>query len=564
MDRERRLNRRRSPAVELLPMALLAGLALSLGCQVGPGAWNEKTPPGGIVATPQPLVVDVGEAVAVGAGVGPAAQTAPAPIGSAPAGSAPAGSALVGVAQAGSGLAKPAVATGPFSTAPVVRGQSPTVAAPNAGRPVSNPIGTGAPQYGAPPGQWSTVGGGAAPPVVSNYQPAVGVAPGAAAAPGELPPPPGWDNIPVPPTMQSPPANYADLDALVQETQTGRFQFGVGVNSDAGVTGQIVIDERNFDITRLPNSWDEVINGTAWRGAGQGFRVEAMPGNRVQRYLLSFTEPYLFGFSPISFNLSAFYFTRNYFDWTEQRLGGRAALGYRLGPDLSVSAALRAEDVDVSQPRVLTVPELNAVLGSNDLYTARFTLTHDTRDIPFFPTEGHYLEVAYEQAFGEYNYPRGEIDYRKYLLVRERPDGSGRHTVALSARVGVSGTDTPLFENYFAGGFSTIRGFAFRGASPVENGVTVGGPFRLLASAEYFFPLTADDMIKGVVFCDAGTVETDIHIDWDNFRVAPGFGLRLNIPAMGPAPLALDFAFPVAKANGDHTQTFSFFFGFGR
>ncbi|MCA9227538.1 MAG: hypothetical protein KDA47_18085, partial [Planctomycetales bacterium] len=30
------------------------------------------------------------------------------------------------------------------------------------------------------------------------------------------------------------------IDVIVNETRTGRFMFGMGVNSDAGVTGQIV------------------------------------------------------------------------------------------------------------------------------------------------------------------------------------------------------------------------------------------------------------------------------------------------------------------------------------
>ena len=77
-------------------------------------------------------------------------------------------------------------------------------------------------------------------------------------------------------------------------------------------------------------------------------------------------------------------------------------------------------------------------------------------------------------------------------------------------------------------------------------------------------PLTADDMIKAVGFVDFGTVERDIEINWDNFRVAPGFGFRIAVPALGPAPLAFDFAFPVAQADTDNEQVFSFFFGFGR
>ena len=83
----------------------------------------------------------------------------------------------------------------------------------------------------------------------------------------------------------------------------------------------------------------------------------------------------------------------------------------------------------------------------------------------------------------------------------------------------------------------------------------------MLGSAEYTFPITAGDMIKGVAFVDFGTVEEEIEINADNYRVAPGLGLRLNIPALGPAPLALDFAFPVAEADGDQRQIFSFFLG---
>ncbi len=359
------------------------------------------------------------------------------------------------------------------------------------------------------------------------------------------------------------PPNTTPLDVYVEETRTGRFMFGVAVNSDAGVTGQITIDERNFDIMRPATSWDDFMNGTAWRGAGQGFRIEAQPGSQVQRYMVSFTDPY-FLYTNISFSASAFYFDRGYYDWSESRYGGRLAFGYRLTPDLSVTTALRAENVNLFNPRVNTVQELNDAVGKSDIFSGKITLTHDTRDLPFMPTEGHLIDLSYEQAFGEYDFPRAGIDYYQYFLLNERPDGSGRHTLAFSSRLGVTGSQTPIFENYFAGGFSTIRGYSFRGASPVENGVRVGGELSWLNSIEYFFPLTADDMVKGTVFVDFGTVERDITIKGDNFRVAPGFGLRINVPALGPAPLALDFAFPIASAAGDEEQMFSFFFGLSR
>jgi outer membrane protein insertion porin family len=365
------------------------------------------------------------------------------------------------------------------------------------------------------------------------------------------------------PPIEQLPGTRVPVDVMVEEARTGRFMFGAGINSDAGVTGQITVDERNFDLFGFPRKFSDIWSGEAWRGAGQGFRLEAMPGNRVQRYLVSFTEPYLFS-TPVGLNVSGYLFDRGYYDWDEHRVGGRLGLSYRLTPDLSLASSLRMEDVVVSDPRVRGIPALDNVIGSNDLYSARFTLRHDTRDLPFLPTEGHLIEMSFEQAFGEFDYPRGEVDYRRYFLIRERPDGSGRHVLSANLSAGFSGVDTPLFENYFAGGFSTLRGFSFRGASPVVNTVTVGGRFRLLGSFEYMLPLTADDMIRAVAFVDYGTVEEDIAIQADNFRVAPGFGFRISVPALGPAPLAFDFAFPVAKADTDDTQVFSFFFGFGR
>jgi outer membrane protein insertion porin family len=368
---------------------------------------------------------------------------------------------------------------------------------------------------------------------------------------------PGFQPPGLPPEVTATPT---PLDIFVEETRTGQFMFGVAVNSDAGVTGQITLNERNFDIMNPPGSWDDFAEGRAWRGAGQTFRLEAQPGNRVQRYLISFSDPYFLD-TNVSFSASAFYFDRNYFDWSESRYGGRLAWGYRLTPDLSLSTALRAESISVFDPRVVGVPQLDEVVGDNELYSGRVTLTHDTRDAPFLPTEGHLVELSYEQAFGSFDYPRGEVDYAQYWLVRQRPDGTGRHTLAFSTKLGFSGSDTPLFENYFAGGFSTLRGFSFRGASPEVGGIRVGGQFRWLNSVEYFFPLTADDMIRGTVFCDFGTVEENIALKGDNFRVAPGVGLRINVPALGPAPLAFDFSFPVASAATDDEQTFSFFFG---
>jgi outer membrane protein insertion porin family len=348
-----------------------------------------------------------------------------------------------------------------------------------------------------------------------------------------------------------------------QETETGRFMFSAGINSEAGLIGSIVVDEQNFDWQRAPRSWADIRNGTAFRGRGQRFRVEAMPGTEVQRYMVTFTEPYLLD-SQVSLNLNGFYYTRFYNEWDEQRIGGRAALGYALTHDLSVSGAVRYAHVTISDPILGAPPDLLDALGESDLYGFMGQLTHDTRDSTFLPTEGHLLSMSFEQVLGTYQYPRAEIDFRKYFMLHERPDGSGRHVLSVKGTTSYTGDNTPIYEHYFAGGFSTIRGFRFREASPRVGGVVVGGEYSVLASAEYMFPITANDMVRGVVFCDTGAVQPTIDNWQDRYRVAPGFGLRITIPAMGPAPIALDFAFPIVKEDGDREQIFSFFIGFLR
>ena len=359
------------------------------------------------------------------------------------------------------------------------------------------------------------------------------------------------------------PTRLLPLEITAPETQTGRLMFGVGINSDAGLIGSIVVDEQNFDWTRWPRGWQDVRNQTAFRGAGQRFRLEAIPGTEVQRYMINFQEPY-FRNTDVSLGLSGFYYDRRYTEWDEQRLGGRITLGYQFRPDLTGSISYRGESVDVHDPISPTPAELTEVLGKNQIHGFRVQLSHDTRDSAFLATEGHLIELSLEQVVGTFTYPRAEVDLRRYFLLRERPDGSGRHVLSLSGRAAYTGSDTPIYDHYYAGGFSSLRGFDFRGASPIDpgTGVRVGGEFMALASIQYLFPITADDMLRGVVFCDTGTVQPTID-DWqDKYRISPGFGFRVTVPAMGPAPLAFDFAFPMTAEPGDDERVFSFFVGF--
>ncbi len=263
--------------------------------------------------------------------------------------------------------------------------------------------------------------------------------------------------------------------------------LGGSVNSDLGVMGNITIEERNFDIFKFPRRPSDLFNG-AFRGGGQNFRLEIVPGNQVQRYTVNWTEPNLFGYSPFSLSVGGFLFSRFYRDWKEERFRWPSHDRIRSKSQPFVvhrDSGGRCRHRESPCPRS---SKLERVLGSNDLYTGRVSLIHSTRNSPFLPTEGHYLELIYDQGFGEFDFPRGQVNFSRYFLIRERADGTGRQTLTSSHRLGFSGADTPIFENFFAGGFSTLRGFRFRGASPVESDVQVGGRFQFIGSHRVYVP----------------------------------------------------------------------------
>lgn len=405
-----------------------------------------------------------------------------------------------------------------------------------------------------------------APPSSGMSSAGAGVANGARPAPEQVPVAQAVPYNPLSPEWTDPSGRTfpppLDIDVITQETQTGRLMLGVGINSDAGLIGSIMLQEDNFDITRWPTSWQDFRDGRAFRGAGQRFRLEAVPGTQVSRYTIDFRDPYLFN-TEISFGISGFFYDRLFREWDEQRLGGRVSLGYHFTHRLTGALSYRGEKINVRNPATPygLVPELDEVLGDNALHGFGVQLAHDTRDSPFLATQGHLIEVNFEQVIGSFSYPRVDLDLRRYFLLHERPDGSGRHVINLSTRMGIAGSGTPIYDHYFAGGFSTLRGFSFRGVSPQKAGVLVGGHFVLLASAEYMFPISADDMLRGVIFCDTGTVQESIDRWHDKYRVSPGFGFRITIPAMGPAPLAFDFAFPVSYEPHDRREVFAFFLG---
>lgn len=354
--------------------------------------------------------------------------------------------------------------------------------------------------------------------------------------------------------------SWKDVYVKVRETRTGQFMIGGGVNSNAGLNGSIVINERNFDITRFPTSWDDFRLGRAWRGAGQELRVEAVPGVIFQRYSVTFREPYLFD-TRFGFTDSAYYFTRNYAEYTENRVGTRVTLDRQFDPIWRGSLTTRVEGVNIKDVPYWATPAISQYSGWHFLAGLRAGITRDSRDSFIFPTTGSVMDVGVEQVLGDYAFPIGTAEFTKFFSSKhlQREDGSGKHVLAMRSQVSVEGGNAPVYERFFAGGFRSLRGFSFRGVGPNQNQLFTGGTFSFLNSIEYQIPVMANDKLFFVTFLDHGTVEQNVEIK--NYRVAAGFGFRIAVPALGPQPIALDFAFPISKSPWDQRQVFNFYVG---
>ena len=364
-------------------------------------------------------------------------------------------------------------------------------------------------------------------------------------------------------------------NALVNldQGQTAQFMVGAGVSSNAGLIGQISVTQKNFDITDTPHSLGEFLRGQAFQGNGQYFNITLEPGTVYQLYRVTFGEPYLWD-SPYSFRNSAYYFTEYYNTYDLNRLGDRVTLGRRITNHLEVTMAFRWETVNVNNITDVgpvgynpnypdAAPQIFAQAGSHYLSSIKPAIVFNDTNSSIFPTRGIVAGVSMEQfgaMGGAYTFTKFDI-FSTYYHTLYR-DLFGRKTVLmLKNDLGFIPWGTSVFfERFYAGGIGSLRGYTWHGvtprAGPLQTGI--GGNFMDVATAEVNYPLYKN-ILRGVVFVDAGDVEPNVHLG--TTVVDAGIGIRVVLPFFGKLPLGIDLAYPIHHNQNDHIQYISFALG---
>ncbi len=358
---------------------------------------------------------------------------------------------------------------------------------------------------------------------------------------------------------------YRDVLIEIKEQNTGSVNFGIAVGSDSGVFGEISVDQRNFDIADMPESFEELIRGRAFRGAGQRFQMVFRPGDEIFQYSVSVTEPNLFE-SEYSLRIGGSFFRRVFQDFDEQRISAEFGISRKLGDIWVASLNGRVSEVRLENIERDAPTEIFADAGPDMLTGLSLSLTRTTITTIRRPGRGSQLELAYERVGalgGDFQFNKIGGEYTVFLTLYE--DFLERKTtLRLNTRAAYAFGDDrpPTYEQYYLGGRS-LRGLDFREVSPkgirADNGAVsdeaVGGEWLFFAGAQLEHPLL-EETVTGVLFVDSGTVLDEV--SFDKYRLSVGVGLRLYIEQFGPLPIAFDFGFPLLKEDEDEEQLFSF------
>lgn len=355
-----------------------------------------------------------------------------------------------------------------------------------------------------------------------------------------------------------------DLLVEVKEKNTGAVNFGLGMGTDSGVFGEFSINQKNFDIEDHPLTFEELIAGRAYRGAGQQFAISIAPGNEVSIVSLDFTEPHLME-SDVSLRINPFFRERIYEDWNEARASVGGSLSRRFGDFWSGGMRTNLQWVELTNFDADTPDQVVADAGPETWFSIGPYLSFLDTDNQFRPSRGTKFELALTQFMEVGNgetFTSVKAGFTNFYTLSE--DFLGRKTtLRVNGDVGyIFGGDAPTYEKFYLGGRS-FRGFQFRtvspkgtiGGLPDPDNDGVGGNWLAFLGTQVEQPIMGASF-SGVAFIDSGTVTNEVELS--PWRVSVGVGVRLYIPQFGPAPLAFDFAVPVVKDPTDQTQVFSF------
>jgi outer membrane protein insertion porin family len=309
------------------------------------------------------------------------------------------------------------------------------------------------------------------------------------------------------------------LNINVTEKDTGAFSFGAGYGSAENMFLTASIAERNLF------------------GRGQTLSFKSQLGAKTARYILGFTEPWLFDI-PLSAGVDAYNWRYSYSTYDKESVGGSLRFGYPLIDYSRIAVSYVYDIADIKNVDEDAADSIKRDEGENIKSSITTRLRYDSRNNLFHPTRGSAHSVSYEFAgIG------GTVGFNKIIAE------TGWYFPLFWELVGVlhskggyvkelQGMDLPDYEKFYMVGIDSLRGFERDDLSPRdENGTEVGGTRFVQGNVEVRFPLVPQAGVYGVTFFDTGDIwGGGEDVELDNMRESAGAGIRWLSP-MGPVRL---------------------------
>lgn len=391
--------------------------------------------------------------------------------------------------------------------------------------------------------------------------------------------------------------DQVDLVYNVKEANSGSVNFGIGYGTESGVSFQVGLQQDNF------------------AGSGNRVGINAMMNDYQKNISLDYRDPY-WNLDGVSLGGKIFY---NEFeaseagivDYTNESYGASLTWGFpfdelnrfEIGVGYTHNKIGNVPTYDQAQRFAQSIGQADGDIITND-FDMNIAWTRNNLNRGYFPTAGNY-----QRAFAKATVPSSDAQYFKLQYdVRQYVPITKKHefTLLMRGRLGygngygkTDGNDNlfPFYENYYAGGFTTLRGFGSNSAGPKAVYTTsgnpdtcnssscvsatddsVGGNAVALASLELIVPTPfaseeVRSQIRTSVFIDAASVwDTEFVYDSKyandpyygdfsdptNYRASYGAALQWMSP-MGP--LVFSIAKPIESYEGDDEEFFTFTIG---